>query len=160
MSRILVADDDPAVRVAMAWTLLEAGHEVTLACDGKEALALLKKSTTPFDLVIADILMPKMDGFELILEFKKILPQMKVIAVSGGGFFCGGEVMLEISARFGATKVLEKPVSSSRLKSAVHKVLTGRPQSSSTQTGTADLEDAASEKIAWVQSPIPKSVVI
>jgi CheY-like chemotaxis protein len=126
MSRILVVDDDPAVRVSIGWMLRDAGHDVAMAGDGKEALALLK-SEKSVDLVVADILMPRMDGLELIAALRTSLPRMKVIAISGGGFFCGSDLFLGMGRKCGAARVLEKPISASQLQDAIRDALSELP---------------------------------
>lgn len=68
-THILVVDDSNSVRHAMNSHLTKAGFDVTLACDGKEGLA--KALTNTFDLIITDIDMPEMDGFELCTRLKK-----------------------------------------------------------------------------------------
>lgn len=122
MGKILVVDDDPAVRIAISWALRETGHEVMMAGNGKEAIELLKTGELP-DLVITDILMPKMDGLELISALQARWPQMEVIAISGGGFFCGSDLFLGLSQKCGAARILEKPISSPELQAAVREVL-------------------------------------
>src|SRR5215470_13907055 len=67
--RILVADDDRTTRFAIAGMLKDSGYRVTEANDGKEALEKLKKSS--FDLVFADIWMPRMTGLEVLEEARK-----------------------------------------------------------------------------------------
>ncbi len=69
MSRILIVDDDPDIRLALATILIEAGHETLEAPDGSGVLrAVLEHSP---DLVLMDVLMPKMDGFEALSKLKR-----------------------------------------------------------------------------------------
>lgn len=70
--KILLAEDDPDVREMLAFALRHAGHVVTLAENGKEALRLC--SANNYDLIITDILMPKGDGFKVIRKLKKSSP--------------------------------------------------------------------------------------
>jgi len=69
MSRILVADDEPALRKVVRDALERDGHEVVTAIDGKEALERFE--TGPFDLVVTDLAMPRVDGLELVKEIRR-----------------------------------------------------------------------------------------
>jgi len=60
MARILIAEDEPSVQAFVNWALVQRGHEVTVTCDGGEALDALKENF--FDLLLADIVMPKLDA--------------------------------------------------------------------------------------------------
>src|SRR5437867_6142450 len=71
MAKILVVDDEPDMRTVVFHTLRTAGHAVSEAADGEEALRKLKR--TPFDLVVLDIMMPRMSGYE-VLEKIRALP--------------------------------------------------------------------------------------
>ena len=80
---ILVVDDVEGVRREMGYLLEDSGYTVTQAENGVQACReLLKKN---FDLVITDILMPEMDGFELCTFIRSRFPATKIIAISGGG---------------------------------------------------------------------------
>ena len=70
MSSILAVDDSASMRQLIATTLKGAGHDVTEACDGEEALG--KAKSKQFDLVVTDINMPKMDGLSLIKELRAL----------------------------------------------------------------------------------------
>ena len=83
MARILVIDDDDRIRGMVLEMLSESGHEVGEASNGQEGLDQFRQ--TPTDLVITDILMPEKDGLEIIQILKKENPEVKIIAVSGGG---------------------------------------------------------------------------
>jgi len=66
--RVVIADDDPDIRRLVQITVSNAGCDVTVASDGEQALELIRKS--PPDLVILDVLMPRMDGWEVARELK------------------------------------------------------------------------------------------
>ena len=68
--RVLIADDSDVVRMALAKTLQDAGHQVVETANGQEALAVAQQQN--FDLVITDMKMPKMDGYELIAELRQL----------------------------------------------------------------------------------------
>jgi two-component system KDP operon response regulator KdpE len=69
MSRVLVADDEPAIRKVVRDALERDGHEVVAAIDGQEALERFEEGT--FDLVVTDLAMPRVDGLELVKEIRR-----------------------------------------------------------------------------------------
>jgi CheY-like chemotaxis protein len=81
VARILVADDELALRSFVARALAGAGHEVAEAEDGSEALA--KLAAAPYDLLLSDIVMPGMDGIELALIATHRQPNLRVLLMSG-----------------------------------------------------------------------------
>ncbi len=81
MSRILVAEDDTAVREFVARALRHAGHEVVTAEDGLDALAHVDKEA--FDLLITDIVMPGLDGIALALKLSKDRPELPILMMTG-----------------------------------------------------------------------------
>ena len=81
MARILVAEDERAVREFVRRALTHNGHEVALAEDGIEALGLLGQGE--FDLLLTDIVMPGMDGIALALKVARDKPDMKILLMSG-----------------------------------------------------------------------------
>jgi DNA-binding response OmpR family regulator len=115
--RVLVVDDDPAIRELLAEILKDGGYEVAVACDGLEAEEALKSGH--FDLVITDLVMPNAEGLETIQGIRGSYPGLKVIALSGafGGSF------LRVAAMLGANATLQKPVGPDELLDAVRKVL-------------------------------------
>lgn len=80
-SRILIVDDDRSVSEGIAMTLRSKGHSVCIAESGWEAIRRLKD--TPLKLVISDLHMPGMSGFELIAAVRWRFPDMPIIAMSG-----------------------------------------------------------------------------
>ncbi len=115
--RILVVDDDPAVREYLLRSLREAGFGVTVAADGAEALRLF--SAQPFDLVITDILMPDCDGLEVISHIRLVRPQVPVVAIIGAD----DELFGQDAAGLGARLVLVKPFTAAELHAAVRRAL-------------------------------------
>lgn len=83
MARILVADDEPDVLAFVRRGLELDAHDVESAEDGGVALARLKASREPFDLVLADIRMPVMDGIQLALSIKQDWPDLPVLLMTG-----------------------------------------------------------------------------
>lgn len=80
---ILVVDDDEAIRIITQTTLEKHGYRTITAEDGLRAIAEFRKRMTEISLIIMDIRMPNMDGFQAITEIKKIRPDVRIIAVSG-----------------------------------------------------------------------------
>lgn len=122
MARILVMEDDPAVRELLKQMLRAAGHEVVEAADGKEGVELY--SSQPTDLVIADMLMPEKPGWEAILELRRKFPDLKAIGISAGDDM-GPFGYLMLARRFGAKRLLMKPLKRRELLDAVDEVLSG-----------------------------------
>ncbi len=83
MARILVADDDGEVRGMIREMLERAGHEVIEASNGVELTRLFYQN--PTDVVVTDIIMPEKEGLSTILELKRFIPDVKIVAISGGG---------------------------------------------------------------------------
>ena len=125
MARILVIDDDAAVRGAMQVLLQVEGFEVELAKDGPSGLAAAQKNVP--DLVIVDRFMPGMDGRETIRALRERTPQLRIIAVSGAmaGPNAGADEGGEDSA--GADFSLQKPFRPRELTAAVRQLL-GLPE--------------------------------
>ena len=116
MARILIVDDEEAdLRLAEA-ILERAGHEVLLAVDGEEALSACR--TGPVDVVITDLQMPKVHGFELISALREMDRPPPIIAISGTG-----HEQLEIADALGAKFTMSKPVNPDGLLTAVEQVL-------------------------------------
>jgi DNA-binding response OmpR family regulator len=119
--RILVADDDPAVRDSIAMVLESAGFMVDQAEQGVTALRLLRAHEP--DLVITDILMPQKEGIETIREIRAVLPHTPIIAISGGTE--GGADYLKMAMTFGASAVMAKPFDPMAMLKLVHRLLYG-----------------------------------
>ncbi len=97
-----------------------AGHTVVVAEDGIQAPKVL--ATHPVEVVITDLLMPERDGLEFITEVRKKFPNIKIIAMSGGGHIAR-DSYLRIAKNFGAHVLLEKPFSQSGVLNAIEQVL-------------------------------------
>jgi two-component system, chemotaxis family, chemotaxis protein CheY len=106
-SKILVIDDDLAVRSAMVQFLKDLGYDVVTAEDGHRGLRMFR-SEKP-DLVITDIIMPEKEGIQTITEIRRERPDAKIIAVSGGGRV-GNTDFLKIARSLGADDAVAKPV--------------------------------------------------
>jgi len=83
MARILVAEDEEALRAFIARALVEDGHEVVAAADGAEALDALSRPGETFDLLLTDIRMPIMDGIALALAAARDRPDLIILLMTG-----------------------------------------------------------------------------
>lgn len=81
--RILLVEDEDAVRAIAAKTLVRRGYEVVEACDGEEALEILEENPESFDLLISDVVMPGLDGPSLLKEGRKYLGAARIVFISG-----------------------------------------------------------------------------
>lgn len=100
--RILLAEDEPAMRTYLARALTNAGYHVDAVDRGTEALPLLESGD--YDLLLSDIVMPEMDGIELAQRCGEISPGTKVMFITGFA-----AVSLRASREHSAAKVLSKP---------------------------------------------------
>jgi CheY-like chemotaxis protein len=114
--RILVIDDEPDVRTALAAVLAQASYQVLTAEHGGDGLDLYRRHGA--DLVITDMLMPEKDGLETIQAMLRLDPTAKIIAVSGGG-----GPFLAMAGGMGARRTLMKPFTPADLLQAVDEVL-------------------------------------
>jgi CheY-like chemotaxis protein len=118
--RILVIDDEEFMRQIIQEMLEMEGYVVETAANGRKGLQLYLKE--PHDLVVTDIFMPEMEGLETIRELHRRSPNVKVIAISGGGER-GMVSFLSHAKRFGALRALEKPFSREDLITTVRDLL-------------------------------------
>jgi two-component system, chemotaxis family, chemotaxis protein CheY len=117
---ILVIDDEEPVRTVLRQMLEKEGYEVEEAPDGAVGLSLLQDH--PIDLVITDLFMPEKEGIETMREVQKSFPQVKIIAMSGGGRM-GKLDFLPMAESFGAQRTLAKPFERKELLETVRAVL-------------------------------------
>ena len=120
MARILVIDDEEAVRRMVRRALEMSGHEVDEANDGRTAMTLLEQRHP--DLVITDMYMADMDGIEFTIRMSQLPHPPRLIAMSGGGFRSANDI-LETARRLGAARTLTKPFGSDDLRAAVAETL-------------------------------------
>ena len=122
MAQILVVDDVDDVREGIVAVLQSAGHTITEARDGKEAIAKLGQHS--FDLVITDIMMPEQDGTEVIMHIEGLPQRPPVLAISGGAPNVPAYMALHL-ARLKADATLMKPFRNEELRSKVDALLKG-----------------------------------
>src|SRR3954453_2279880 len=124
MQHILVVDDDPLVRSAIEILLARHGFQVTIADGGESGLRALE--TTAFDLMLVDIFMPHMRGFESIRIFHERAPTVPLIAMSGYAFAnldSPAPDFLRMALELGAARCLRKPFTPGALLAVVNECL-------------------------------------
>jgi CheY-like chemotaxis protein len=120
LARILIIDDDNAVRMTLRLLLEGAGHSVVAASDGHRGLDRLNAEA--FDLLILDVFMPGMDGFETLRLVRQRKPSLPIIAISGRPIPSGpddGPDFLVMATKLGAIRSLHKPFRPSVLLATV-----------------------------------------
>jgi DNA-binding response OmpR family regulator len=120
MARILVIDDDHAVRLTMEVILEHEGYEVVFANDGEQGIRMFDRARP--DLVISDIIMPNKEGIETITAIRERSPTTPIIAVSGGGRI-GNADFLTMAMKVGANEVLPKPFEGEELTAVVGRLI-------------------------------------
>lgn len=125
MARILVADDEAMLAELLEKSLVRDGHTVVTAHDGIEALRRL--SLGDIELIVIDMVMPNMNGLDVIKEMQKKYPKVKIIAISGGGNCGGPGDYLDVAKQLGASHCLFKPFMLNELSARVKDLLTQTP---------------------------------
>ncbi len=120
MASILIIDDNDSFRKMLTEMLKRAGHNVSEADNGIIGVELYIND--PTKLVITDIYMPEMNGQEVIIKLRKTYPEVKIIAISGGGN-SGSLKYLSGTRNLGADKYLSKPFTMKELLETVNRVL-------------------------------------
>lgn len=123
-AKILIVDDEAPMLFVIQHLLRAEGYQVSTATNGKAAIEIAAKHK--FDLIITDLIMPRMDGIELILALRVTHPKTPVIAMSGG-WNGGSQSYLRLAAMLGARQTLAKPFDKAYLLSAVETQI-GKPQ--------------------------------
>ena len=119
---VLVVDDEPTVRRIARRALLEGGFEVIEAADGAEALDLVDGSTDPLGVVVSDIVMPKLNGVQLLQRLSITHPELPVILMSG---YAGPELAARgVQAPF---SLLDKPFNPEELVAEVRRCMLSHP---------------------------------
>jgi len=120
MNNILVVDDDPSILVFIEQALASKHHVFTA-----ETVARAEEISqdNQIDLLITDLVIPEKNGIDLIMEFKKLHPEMHILAISGGGGITGRFDYLPIAKLVGAEDTLKKPFTISELRNSVDRIL-------------------------------------
>jgi len=116
MNSVLIIEDDEFVMNMLKQTFERAGYEVGTASNGRIGIQLYE--CKPFDVVITDLIMPDMEGIETISNLRKCNPDVKVIAISGGGRNSPDDY-LHLAKKLGAARTFPKPVDRNELLEAV-----------------------------------------
>ena len=114
--KILIIDDEELARFAIREALESLGHVVDEATDGEMGVTMARGGK--YDLVVTDIIMPRKEGVETLIQLKQEHPGLKVIAVSGGGRTQNMD-FLKAAAHYGADALLAKPFSTAQLRDAL-----------------------------------------
>jgi PAS domain S-box-containing protein len=120
---VLIVDDEPEVVSGMREMLERQNYRVLAAKSGLEALAVVHRHGPAIDAVVTDVLMPEMDGVELIRVLRKMHPRLKIIASSGLGTEQGGSLRTEELEALSVKSFLAKPYTVDRLLEALHGLL-------------------------------------
>ncbi len=118
--RILVIDDDEQMRVLLRQVMEWSGFSVNDAENGRKGMQIQRRQ--PADLVITDLIMPEQEGLETISLLKKEFPEVKIVAISGGGRI-GPEAYLPAARELGADLVFSKPFDVKEFVTAVRGLL-------------------------------------
>ena len=121
--KLLLIDDDEPVLSNLCYFLRDKKYDVTTASDGLEGLKLFENDQQGFDLVITDIVMPKISGIGLISILKKKYPDTPVIVITGWG-----EYPEAFAAESQADKVLSKPFGLTELDDAINELISSKKQ--------------------------------
>lgn len=120
MKKVLVVDDNALMRKMIISLLMEENLVFEEAADGRDALDMIEKFA--YDLVITDILMPRLEGTELIMEIRKKRPDSDIIAISGGKPY-----YLYVAKKLGVKAVFTKPLNPTMFHETVKRMLHFRP---------------------------------
>jgi len=119
--KILIVDDEEHVLANLCDFLNYKNYDVTSASNGLEGLKLFENDQQGFDLIITDIVMPKLSGMSLISIIKKKSPDIPVIAITGWGEYPG-----VFATESQADKVLSKPFELSELDKAINEIISSK----------------------------------
>lgn len=116
MAKVLLVDDDELVVYALGRYLRKAGHQVIELNDGLKVVKTVIDEKP--DVVVTDIIMPEVEGLEVILNIRKIMPDLPIIAMSGGGRRVDVQ-FLGTAKDLGANAILEKPFDEKELDNLI-----------------------------------------
>ncbi len=123
MPHILIVDDDSDLREVLERFLSIKGHQVYSVGNGRGAIDVLDRQS--IDLVITDILMPDMDGYELISALRQRPDSPRIIAMSGGSGRLDRDYLLRMARTMKVDRLLEKPLKLATVDAAISEVLEG-----------------------------------
>jgi DNA-binding response OmpR family regulator len=123
MARILIIDYDVQIRRMLRQGLERAGYEVVDVPEGN--IAMRRHRQKPVDLIIIELINPEKEGIETIMELRRDYPEVKVIAISGGGLI-GPEDYLRAAKALGAHRTFAKPLRQKEIIDTVRELLGDR----------------------------------
>lgn len=118
---ILVIEDSPAMADIISYTLSQSGYQVVVSFNMEDALKNFENSI--YDLIISDIFMEGMGGVEGIAQIRKLQPNARIIAISGGYSGISPEDALQAASKMGADTILPKPFELDALEQMVSDLL-------------------------------------
>lgn len=121
--KVLLVDDDVFICAYLVHVLTIRGHQVVERSTGLEGLAAIRNET--FDLAVVDVVMPDMDGIELVGCLRDRFPSLPILGVSGGdpSMRSGGKLYLDLMRHAGADQVLEKPFEEKEFLEAIEEAV-------------------------------------
>lgn len=119
---VLIVDDDAMVRAVLRRALESTGFLVTEAASGTEGIAEYRRS--PTSLLVVDLILPDIDGVDVLLDLTWDYPDLEVVAISGGS---GNLDFLDVAEKFGASGVLKKPFGVGQLLQVVEEIFGTQP---------------------------------
>ncbi|WP_058556495.1 response regulator [Thiohalocapsa sp. ML1] len=119
--RVLVLDDEPRLLQASLRLLPRWGYRCEAFADARAALATIARE--PPDLLLVDIYMPDLDGFQVIARARRLAPAMRIVAMSGDVILGMPTHVLSMSAHLGADATLHKPIDPERLRATLTRLL-------------------------------------
>jgi len=120
MAKILLIDDDDQFRQMLKKRLERAGFGVTEAVNGLDGVRHLRESTP--DLVVTDLIMPEQEGIDTIAQIRNTHPDLKIIAISGGGKV-SADSYLPIAQAMGAVRTFAKPLDWERFLKEINELI-------------------------------------
>ena len=119
MARVLLADDDAAMRDMVRRSLGADGHTVTVANDGQDALDQMQGADQPFDILVTDVQMPAVDGISLATQMLELHPGLKVVLMSG----LQSEMARASNLKAQGAQFISKPFTLEQIRSVVRSAL-------------------------------------
>ena len=131
--RVLVVDDEPLIRWAIAETLSEIGYSVVEAGDGESALEVVAEASKPFEVVLLDYRLPDSDNLTLLSTIRRMAPTSQVIMMTA----LGTPDLIKDAIEHGACRVMHKPFEMGEVAAVVQQALQGRPHDSENRRESA-----------------------
>lgn len=125
MVDVLLIDDDDQMRSLLREALLLADIPVETAATGSEAMHLYRANS--YRVVVTDIVMPDMDGFEVIFALRQMNPHVQIIAISGGGRLNATDYLVTAQS-FGVKAAFPKPINRKALIAKIKELLADSPE--------------------------------